>query len=580
MQYPQPSPSRIWAAKPKIWLVVLILLLAGLACNFGQPPEVVPTPAPPTNTAPPPDVPTNTPEAVPPTDAPPAEPTPQTPIQPTGSLTGQQRQRLAKATVLIYGAQEVSGQLQYLYIGSGTIISADGLILTNAHVASPASQGNFDYEPDALIVAILEDESKPPRETYFADLLAVDGFLDLAVIKIATTLDGSPVNPADLHFDFVELGNSDDMHLGDTINIFGFPGIGGATITFTKGSVSGFTSEDPIGDRAWIKTDATIAGGNSGGLGANDLGQIIGIPTIASSGASGDVTDCRVIQDTNGDGYLDNSDTCIPIGGFINALRPVNLALPLIRAAQSGTAYVSPYDGGVVSEPGTPGSGTEQLNFVAWTEEFGDDSCPTNPVTSFPTGVKQVSAIYSYSGMTDGQAMAMYWMIDGEVVVENQFTWDGGSDAACYAFYVHNGGEALPDGTYTLELYNDSSMLSQQTVTVGGTGQTTPTDTSDFIFVDGYVIDAETGKGIAGAVVIVLWPGTDMEAWLDNGTDADIYAYAETDESGYFNLILPFFRDQVYPGIAGMDGYEPSEGDISFTADDGDTVTLEIQLTK
>ncbi|NUM47024.1 MAG: trypsin-like peptidase domain-containing protein, partial [Anaerolineales bacterium] len=505
---------------------------------------------------------------------------PDTPTQPTGSLTGPQRQRLAQATVLIIAAQDQGGQPIPTHIGSGTIISADGLILTNAHVASPASQGDFDFEPDYLYIALMEDESRPPVPTYLAELLAVDGFLDLAVIKIHATLDGSTLNSSDLNFDFVEIGNSDDTHLGDTINIFGFPGIGGDTITFTKGSVSGFTSEDPIGDRAWIKTDATIAGGNSGGLGANDFGQIIGVPTIASSGADGDITDCRVIQDTNGDGRLTNEDTCIPIGGFINALRPVNLALPLIRAAQSGSAYVSPYDSGTVSEPSTPSTGNEQLNFVAWTEEFGDDSCPTNPVTSFPSGVTQVSAIYEYSGMTDGQAFAMYWLIDGEVVVESQFNWDGGAADACYAFYVHNGGEALPDGNYTIELYNEAGLVAEQSVSVGGTGQSEPSDSSLFVFVDGYVVDADTGRGIEGAVVIVLWPGTDMDDWLDNGSDADIYAFAETDADGYFNLLLPFDREQVYPGIAGMEGYEPSEGEISFTAEDGDTVTLEIELTK
>ncbi|NJN44067.1 MAG: trypsin-like peptidase domain-containing protein [Anaerolineae bacterium] len=223
---------------------------------------------------------------------------------------------MARATVLIIAAQNQGGQTIPTHIGSGTIISADGLILTNAHVASPASQGDFDFEPDVLFIAMMEDESRSPVPTYIADLLAVDGFLDLAVIKINFTMDGSRLNASDLNFDFVELGNSDEMHLGDNINIFGFPGIGGDTITFTKGSVSGFSSEEPIGDRAWIKTDATIAGGNSGGLGANDFGQIIGVPTIASSGAEGaNVTDCRVIQDTNGDGRLTNDDTCIPIGG-------------------------------------------------------------------------------------------------------------------------------------------------------------------------------------------------------------------------------------------------------------------------
>ena len=63
-------------------------------------------------------------------------------------------------------------------VGSGFIVG-DGLILTNAHVASPASQGEPDMEPDALGIAITESEDKPPVASYIAKVLAVDGYLDL-----------------------------------------------------------------------------------------------------------------------------------------------------------------------------------------------------------------------------------------------------------------------------------------------------------------------------------------------------------------------------------------------------------------
>ncbi|NUM49220.1 MAG: hypothetical protein HUU38_31350, partial [Anaerolineales bacterium] len=57
MQHSTPS-------KPRIWLALLVLLLASLACNLGQPEEIIPTPLPPTQTVPAPEQPTNTPEAV------------------------------------------------------------------------------------------------------------------------------------------------------------------------------------------------------------------------------------------------------------------------------------------------------------------------------------------------------------------------------------------------------------------------------------------------------------------------------------------------------------------------------------
>ena len=61
----------------------------------------------------------------------------------------------------------------------------------------------------------------------------------------------------------IVLGDSEELRLGERISIFGYPGIGGETVTFTSGNVSGFSNEKGVRDkRAWIKTDATIAGGN------------------------------------------------------------------------------------------------------------------------------------------------------------------------------------------------------------------------------------------------------------------------------------------------------------------------------
>ncbi|MFQ5616306.1 MAG: trypsin-like peptidase domain-containing protein [Anaerolineales bacterium] len=570
----------------RIWLAIVVLVLAGLACNLGSSPEITPTPVPPAEPSPAestsaPALPTqDTSSQDTPTQAVPSQ---DTPPQPTGQgLTGAQRQRLASATVLIIMATNDGGRLVPFGIGSGTLISADGLSLTTAHVASPAAQGNPKMEPDALIVALNEEEDRPPAPTYIAELRAVDGFLDLAVIQISATLDGARVNPSNLNIDYVDLGDSDNMHLGDTVNIFGFPGIGGDTITFTKGSVSGFSSQDAIGDRAWIKTDATIAGGNSGGLGANDFGQIIGVPTRGGAGTDSSITDCRVVQDTNGDGRLDENDNCIPIGGFINSLRPVNFAKPLIRAAQTGVAYESPYQQSSVGGD-TPSSGEERFSLVAWSEEFDDESCPITPVQAFPSGVTQISAIFDFSGMTDGQSFGLYWLLDGEKVVEDQFAWNNGNTDNCFAFYVHNGGDPLPDGEFTLLLYAGEGLplVAEVVTTVGGSGQPQqPQSGSGPVVVSGQITDGDTGKGIPSAVVIVLKPGIDISDWLANGTDDDVFTWTETGADGSFALPEPLQRGIEYPAIAGAEGYQPSRGSLLFDDSDPGTIVLNIELTQ
>ena len=80
------------------------------------------------------------------------------------------------------------------------------------------------------------------------------------------------------------LGNSSKLKLGQQLHIFGYPAIGGETITYTSGDISGFTYEAGIQGRAWIKTSASISGGNSGGTAIDDQGNLIGVPTQSGSG--------------------------------------------------------------------------------------------------------------------------------------------------------------------------------------------------------------------------------------------------------------------------------------------------------
>jgi S1-C subfamily serine protease/predicted Ser/Thr protein kinase len=242
------------------------------------------------------------------------------------------------AVVQIVVMVNLDGDAVQGWWGSGTIISPDGLILTNAHVVSSTP----DFPVDDLIVALTVEQDQPPHPQYYAEILQVDAQLDIAVIRVSTDLDSNPVDAASLNLPYTQLGDSDQLKLGDALVILGYPSIGGQTITLTRGEVSGFTAESGYGNRAFIKTSATIAGGNSGGLAANQTGEIIGIPTQLGYGGKDQYADCRRLADTNEDGVVDERDSCIPTGGFINALRPINLAIPYIEAAQRGEVNVLP----------------------------------------------------------------------------------------------------------------------------------------------------------------------------------------------------------------------------------------------
>ena len=135
-------------------------------------------------------------------------------------------------------------------LGSGFIISEDGIIVTNNHVIEGADE----------ITVILSDETE-----YEAQLLGRDPKADLAVLKIS---------PGDQKLYPVKWGNSDLMRVGDWTIAIGNPlGLGG---TVTAGIVSAISRDLGSGPYVkFIQTDASINRGNSGGPLFNIDGEVI-----------------------------------------------------------------------------------------------------------------------------------------------------------------------------------------------------------------------------------------------------------------------------------------------------------------
>jgi len=296
-----------------------------------------------------------------------------------------------RSVVQIWAMYEENGDLEVGWTGSGTIISSDGYILTNAHVVLP----DRFFPVDALIVALSLQEDRPPEPTYYAEVVQADEDLDVAVIRVTTDMDGNPLDHASLNLPAVPLGNSDELRLGDTIRIIGYPGIGGETITVTPGEVGGFTSEPGRGDRAFIKTSATISGGNSGGMAADLQGYIIGIPTQLGYGGDDQFVDCRVLADTNRDGVIDDDDSCVPTGGFINALRPITLAMPLIEAALRGEVAIIESSSAPQGELPTVGS-------VLFFDDFSDPGSGWDDFSVQSGSVHYVGGEYRIEVYPDG----------------------------------------------------------------------------------------------------------------------------------------------------------------------------------
>jgi serine protease Do len=149
-------------------------------------------------------------------------------------------------------------------LGSGVIIDGKrGYVLTNSHVIANAG----------MVKVIFKDE----RE-YQAQIVGADPDSDLAVLRISTQ-ESIPA---------IEMGNSDDLMIGETVIAIGNPF--GFSNTVTTGVISAlnrsFRTEDRV-FRDFIQIDASINPGNSGGPLLNINGELVGINTAIYAKAQG-----------------------------------------------------------------------------------------------------------------------------------------------------------------------------------------------------------------------------------------------------------------------------------------------------
>ena len=224
-------------------------------------------------------------------------------------LTSEELDSAKLATVLILAESTDASGAAVSYTGSGSILTPDGLILTNAHVAEPETAGleerygeNYLTNPSVLLVALVENpDDSPAAPAFRARVVESDGRIDAAIIQIFATIDGDPV--VDLDLPTIPIGDSDLLRTGDDVTILGFPGISQSQgVSITTGVISTFVNDPDLGPRAEIDTDARIAPGNSGGLAINNQAEIIGVPSafFAQQGVpivSGRIRPINVIAD-------------------------------------------------------------------------------------------------------------------------------------------------------------------------------------------------------------------------------------------------------------------------------------------
>jgi len=171
----------------------------------------------------------------------------------------------SQSVVLIFGFSKSGAGNS----GTGSIITRDGLILTNNHVISNSDTGRL--YPDLVVYfkpnPISGDNRKDLTTPFLVEVIARDPDLDLALLRVK---DAPPsLRP-------VEIADSEEVDIGESVAAIGHPG-GGGLWTLTTGTIS---SKRRDSARDIFQTDAAINPGNSGGPLLDQYSRLVGVNTF------------------------------------------------------------------------------------------------------------------------------------------------------------------------------------------------------------------------------------------------------------------------------------------------------------
>jgi len=167
--------------------------------------------------------------------------------------------------------------------GTGSIIRADGLVITNAHVVinketnRPYRRLSLFLKPDRVTGNMDKDLSRRVE----AKLVAFDASLDVALLRMENPPSGLTV---------VSLANPDDVAIGDPVVAIGHPETGGLW-TLTTGTISAeMENYNGVKGKDIFQTETSLNRGNSGGPLLDKRGAMVGVNTMISRKAADGLT--------------------------------------------------------------------------------------------------------------------------------------------------------------------------------------------------------------------------------------------------------------------------------------------------
>ncbi len=373
----------------------------------------------------------------------------------TAPLTSVTRRTLAAAVRIDYYGSYVPDGREWRcswQIGSGTIISPDGYVLTNQHVVDAIRKAGTrrhtcihtdgrrvqpEIATEYAVVRVTGDGGGQPDDNdgYLAEIVreSSNPDLDVALLRIVARYWGQGIG--NRSFPYLRIGDSDALRELDELYVIGYPGIGEGSRITARGIVSGFVVNSE-GQRVWIWTDAETSFGNSGGTAVNLDGELVGLPTRVTW------TGCKP-DDVNGDSQIDEWEKCRPAGGSLGMVTPINLARSMIRRAL-GSALPEIATSGLDPNPAAP-------------DQLGQPSITAFDATGawLPggAGATHLAGCVSYGQLAASQTDRSTWYRDDRALISEAVTLPAGDRGTiCVPLAPAGASGLLAPGAYRWEI--------------------------------------------------------------------------------------------------------------------------------
>jgi len=361
---------------------------------------------------------------------------------------------LARSVVQIQAIDSSNGFVRAVRDGSGVIIDREaGLILTAYPIVRPYhSTGASAYT--LIAIGVNDGNGGSPRLEYEADLIAADNLLGLAVLRVTREYQGDVLPAGGFEFPAAEAGDATILEPGDSLRLFGHPGLEVITVesqalTVTDGTVVGRRGEPDHPGTTKLKLDAQLPYGNTGGPAFNRGGALVGllVPEHYAAGAP------------------------------VAQLRPFNLATELIQTARElplDVDFTAPVH---AVEPPAGFDAPIPADDIWVSRPLFAENATTNAGVldlydyerGFLSDTQELFFEFAVQGAPPGAAIEERWFLNGVLQdsLSSSYAWEGDNFALVSDQIGVPAGAALPNGRWRLEVWIDEALRASSTAVIG-----------------------------------------------------------------------------------------------------------------